>query len=214
MSDTATPQYLLSTTFLRVFFRVFNRSEVTGRGHVPKSGGVLLIANHTSYVDPPIIGAVSPRPVHFMAKAQLLKIPLLGGWMSRSHTFPVRRGTPDRAALRHAIELLRDGKVLLVFPEGSRSPDGRLQPFEDGAAFIALSARARVVPAGIIGARRVLPLDSPVLRPAKLRVQFGPALDLSEMHDRKLTRDMLEDASRRMEQALRAALPPELHPAP
>ena len=212
MSDTATPEYLLSTGFLRVFFRLLNRSEVIGRHHVPKSGGVLLIANHTSYVDPPIIGAVSPRPVHFMAKAQLLKIPLLGGWMSRSHTFPVRRGTPDRAALRHAIQLLRDEKVLLIFPEGTRSPDGRLQPFENGAAFIALSAQARVAPVGIIGAARVLPLNSPVLRPAKLRVQFGPALDFSEMRSRKLTREVLEDASRQMERVLRAVLPPELHP--
>jgi len=138
--ERAAPLYAMARVFLRAFFRVLSRWEVRGGEHVPAEGGVLLIANHTSYADPPIVGTASPRPVNFMAKAELFRIPLLGWLIRRTHAFPVRRGTTDREALRRAIRLLRSGRVLLVFPEGTRSPDGRLMEAEQGAAFIALTA--------------------------------------------------------------------------
>jgi len=199
----------MARVLLRVLFRVLSRWEVAGRRHVPAEGGVLLIANHTSYADPPIVGAASPRPVNFMAKAQLFRIPVLGWVIRRTHAFPVCRGTTDREALRRAIRLLREGRVLLVFPEGTRSPDGRLMAAEHGAAFIALSAEAQVVPVAIDGADRVLPLHSPLIRPAKLRVAFGEPVDLSALRGQRLTRDVLEQASERMMAALRDLLPPD-----
>ena len=209
MPDAGTPLYRFSSALLRIFFRLFNRWEVTGREHVPSTGGVLLIANHTSYSDPPIVGTACPRPVHFMAKAELFKMPLLGAFIRRTHAFPVRRGAADRTALRRAVRLLREGRVLLVFPEGTRSPDGRLQELEQGAAFIALSGKAAVVPVGLVGADRLLPKGSPILRPAKLHVRFGPPVDLSDLRGQRFTREILAQACRQMAAGMRALLPPE-----
>ncbi len=204
--------YRLSRAFLKGLFRAYNRWEVTGREHVPETGGVLLIANHTSYADPPIIGAASPRPVSFMAKAELFKVPMLSAFIRRTHAFPVRRDAADQLALRRALKVLGSGQVLLVFPEGTRSPDGRLMPFEAGAAFIALAADAQVVPVGIDGADRVLPRCSPFLLPAKLRVQFGPPIDLSPLRGQRRTREVLQQACNAMSAALASVLPPERQP--
>ncbi|MBE9566662.1 MAG: 1-acyl-sn-glycerol-3-phosphate acyltransferase [Proteobacteria bacterium] len=209
MPDIGTPLYRSSSVLLRLLFRLFNRWEVTGLEHVPSTGGVVLIANHTSYSDPPIVGTASPRPVHFMAKAELFDKPLLGAFIRRTHAFPVRRGAADRTALRRAVRLLREGKVLLVFPEGTRSPDGRLQELEQGAAFIALSGKAAVVPVGLVGADRLLPKGSLILRPAKLHVRFGPPVDLSDLRGQRLTREILAQACRQMAAGMRALLPEE-----
>jgi len=207
--EAATPLYRISKLALSILFRLYNRWEVTGREHVPATGGVLLVANHTSYADPPIVGTACPRPVNFMAKAELFDIPVLSGLIRRTHAFPVRRGRADGAALRRAIRLLRQGRVLLIFPEGTRSAAGRLKEFEAGAAFIAVQAQAQVVPLAIVGADRLLPRGKPILLPAKLRVRFGPPLDLSRLRGQRPTREALEEVCEQMSGALRALLPPQ-----
>jgi 1-acyl-sn-glycerol-3-phosphate acyltransferase len=207
-SGRGTTLYRVSRAFLRVLFRLYNRLEVSGREHIPPTGGVLLVANHTSYADPPIAGPTCPRPVNFMAKADLFRIPVLAGFIRRTHAFPVNRGGADQHALRHAVRLLKNGEVLLIFPEGTRSPDGRLQPFEAGAAFIALASEAQVIPMAIDGADRMLPRGKPFLLPAKLRVRFGPPVDLSRLHDLPRNRELLQQACDEMAAALRALLPP------
>jgi len=207
--ERGTPLFRVSRALLKVLFRCYNRWEVSGCEHVPESGGVLLIANHTSYADPPIVGAACRRPVNFMAKAELFRIPVLSAFISRTHAFPVKREAADQQALRHALRLLNAGEVLLVFPEGTRSPDGRLMPFEAGAAFIALASEAQVVPVGIDGADRLLPRGKPILLPAKLRVRFGSPLDLSQYRAQRRSREVLQEACDVISAALSAVLPPE-----
>jgi 1-acyl-sn-glycerol-3-phosphate acyltransferase len=209
MRERAAPLYAIAKVLLSIFFRLFNRWEVAGRELVPREGGLLLIANHTSYADPPIVGTASPRPVHFMAKAELFGFPILGWLIRRTHAFPVRRGSGDREALRRAVRMLRQGKVLLIFPEGTRSPDGRLKAPEPGAAFAALASGAEVVPIAIVGADRLLPLHSPLPRPAKLRVRFGRPVNLASLRSQARSREVLEQASERMMAALRDLLPPD-----
>lgn len=209
--ERGAPLYLLGRAIFRAFFRLINRWEVSGREHVPARGGVLLIANHTSYADPPIVGSACPRPVYFMAKAELFDIPVLGFLIRRTHAFPVKRGAADTSALRRGIRLLKEGKVLLVFPEGTRSPDGRLLPLETGAAFVALSSGAQVVPVGVDGADRVLPPHSPLVRPAKLRVRIGPPVELDDLRGGKVTREAMRLATERMEKALKELLPESRH---
>jgi len=209
MAERAAPLYAIAKILLTIFFRLFNRWEVADRGCVPNGGGVLLIANHTSYADPPIIGTACPRPVNFMAKAELFDMPVLGWLIRRTHAFPVRRGASDREAIRRATRILREGRVLLMFPEGTRSPNGRLQPPEHGAAFVALSAEAEVVPVAIDGADRLLPLHSPLIRPAKLRLRFGRPVDLTRFRGQRLARELLQQASEQMMAALHDLLPPE-----
>ena len=206
-TEPAAPLFLLGRFLFRVFFRLANRWQVTGREQVPETGGVLLIANHTSYADPPIVGSACPRPVHFMAKAELFRIPILGFLIKRTHAFPVKRGGSDMAALRRGVRLLKEGKVLLIFPEGTRSPDGKMLPLETGAAFIALSSGAQVVPVGVDGADRVLPPGSPIVRPARLRVAFGPPLHLNDLSGGRVTREAMQLATDRMAAALRQLLP-------
>ncbi|HUU54038.1 MAG TPA: lysophospholipid acyltransferase family protein [Armatimonadota bacterium] len=217
LQETAAPPdgtalYRVSRYLLGVLFRYYNRWEVAGREHIPDGGGVLLIANHTSYADPPIAGPACRRPVNFMAKSELFRIPLLSAFIRRTHAFPVQRGAADQPALRRAVRLLQRGNVLLIFPEGTRSPDGRLQPFEPGAAFIALASGAAVVPMGIDGADRLLPRGKPILLPGKLRVRFGPAVDLSPFRGRRRTREILQQACDHMHAAVAALLPPHRLP--
>ncbi len=203
-----TPLYRVSLVLLRVLFGLYNRLEVSGRENIPPTGGVLLIANHTSFADPPIAGPTCPRPVNFMAKSELFRIPILAGFIRRTHAFPVNRGGADQHALRHAVRLLKKGEVLLIFPEGARSPDGRLQPFEAGAAFIALASDAQVVPMAIDGADRLLPRGKPILLPAKLRVRFGPPVDLSRFREQPRSKELLQQVCDEMAAALRTLLPP------
>jgi 1-acyl-sn-glycerol-3-phosphate acyltransferase len=205
--------YRVSIAFLRLLYRLYNRWEVSGREHVPDRGGVLLFANHTSYADPPIVGPACPRAVNFMAKSELFRLPVLAPFIRRTHAFPVQRGTADQRALRHALQLLKDGEVLLIFPEGTRSPDGRLLPFEAGAAFVALASGAAVVPVGLEGADRLLPRGVPLLLPGKLRVAFGPPVELSDLRQQRRSREVLQETCDRMQAALADLLPPERLPS-
>jgi len=207
--EPAAPLFLFGRFLSWLIFRCYNRMEVAGQKNLPPHGGVLLIANHTSYVDPPIVGAATPRPVHFMAKAELFFFPL-GAIIRRTHAFPVKRGgAGNREALRTAVRMLKEGKVLLIFPEGTRSPTGALIPLEQGAAFVALSAGTQVVPVGLDGADKILPYHGHFLRPAKLRVRIGPPVALDDLRGERLTRDVLQTATDRMTEALRGVLPAE-----
>ena len=202
----ATVCYHIGKNSFWLILSTFNYWTVMGRENVPRTGPVLLIANHTSYADPPIVGAACPRAVHFMAKQELFFFPL-GPIIRSVHSFPVRRGGADTAALRKAVRLLKEEKVLLIFPEGGRSPDGKLMEFEQGAAFVALASGAAVVPIGIDGADRLLPPHSAFIRPAKVRVRFGPLVALDDLRGGRPTREAIAETARRMQTALRAVLP-------
>jgi 1-acyl-sn-glycerol-3-phosphate acyltransferase len=208
VADPRRPLFVIGKNLFWLMFSTFNRWRVTGRENAPREGGVLIIANHTSYADPPIVGACFPRPVNFMAKAELFFFPL-GPIIRGTQAFPVKRGGGEREALRTAIHMLKEGRVLLIFPEGTRSPEGRLIEFELGAAFVALNSGAQVVPLGIDGADRLLPLNSPIPRPAKLRVKIGPPVDLDDLRSQRASREVLREATARMVAAMRGVLPRE-----
>lgn len=168
---------LLTVAFMRLFFRVEGR----GRQYVPRRGPVLLVANHASVLDPPLVGAVTPRPVSFMAKAELFGIPLFGALIRRLNAHPVRREGADAGALRTALRLLADGAALLVFPEGTRAEgEGELRPPKAGAGMLALLSGATVVPVYIRGSGHAWPRGRKLFRPAKVSVTFGPPLQLAE----------------------------------
>lgn len=127
------------------------RFEVIGTDKFPDAGGILLCSNHINALDPPVVGMTSPRAVHFMAKEELFKLPILGRILPQVNAFPVKRGMSDREALRSALRILKNGDVVGLFPEGTRSSDGVLKKGLSGAGFFALRGNADVMPCAIIG---------------------------------------------------------------
>lgn len=162
----------LAATLMRVWFRL----EIHGREHVPRQGAVLLVSNHQSLLDPPLVGGAAPRQLSFLAKAELFRVPLLGPLIRRLGARPVRREGADAQALRTALASLEAGEALLVFPEGTRSDTGRVGETKPGAGLLAVLSGAPVVPVYISGTGRALPRGGVLPRPVKVRVRFGPAL--------------------------------------
>ncbi|HEX6971434.1 MAG TPA: lysophospholipid acyltransferase family protein, partial [Limnochordia bacterium] len=136
---------------LRLTFRV----RVEGLENLPRQGSLILAANHASYIDPPLLGAATPRRLYFMAKRELFTIPLFGALIRRFGAFPVRRGALDRQAIRSALELLARGEAVVLFPEGTRHRSGGLLPGQQGVAMLASRSGAPIVPVGLVGTRRL-----------------------------------------------------------
>lgn len=160
---------------LLAIIRLMFRWRVEGAENIPREGPVIICANHRSYWDPPVVGSAASRQVHFMAKEGLLRVPLLGGWMRAVGVVPLKRGTGDLGSLRRALQLLKEGKVIGIFPEGTRSKSGELLPAQSGVAYLAMTAGAPVVPMAICGDYR--PFSS-------VRVRIGRPLDFSAYRKR------------------------------
>lgn len=191
--------YALSKLVLRTVLRLLFRMDVEGSEREPREGPLVVVANHWSALDPPVLGCALRRPVHFMAKEELFRIPLLRTWMRAVGTFPVRRGEPDRAAIRTALQRIREGGVVVVFPEGTRNPRGYLLPPEPGAAFLALRAGVPILPVGILGTLEAMPKGAWVPRLRKVRVRIGEPFTLTDLGS---GREALEAASDRIMRAI------------
>ncbi|WP_338749713.1 lysophospholipid acyltransferase family protein [Bacillus sp. FJAT-52991] len=168
--------YSIAKTVVKTILMPLYRIEVRGREHFPKDGGVLLCSNHIDNLDPPVVGITAPRPVSFMAKEELFNVPILGKVISNLQAFPVKRGMSDREALRKGLNFLKEGKVLGLFPEGTRSKTGEVGKGLAGAGFFALRTDAYVVPCAIVGPYKPF---------RKLKVVYGPPIDMSELRSKK-----------------------------
>lgn len=164
----------LRATVARVL-PVIYRTRFSGTENIPQ-GPAILASNHTSYLDPVLLWCGAPRPVHFMAKAELWEIPVLGWAIDKLLAFPVKRGAPDRTAIARASSLLEAGELVGIFPEGTRTrtPDSdELGEANEGAAFLALRTGTPVLPVGISGTERVLPPGAKVPRFPRVKVRYG-----------------------------------------
>lgn len=159
---------------LRLIFRI----RVTGLEHLPASGPVLLAGNHTGFLDGPVVFILLPRPSAFLVKSELYDSPFRPV-LQFARQIPVHRGTPDRTALRRALEVLRAGGVLGVFPEGTRG-EGRLESVQHGIGYLALRAGCPVVPVVCVGTAEALPKGHRLPRwRAPVTVAFGPAFTVA-----------------------------------
>ena len=171
-----------------ILFRIVYRLKVIGRENIPKTGPVVIACNHVSLLDPPMVGTASSRPVHFMAKSELF-VPILGPLYKSLGAFPVHRGAGDAHAIRTALTILKHREVLGIFPEGTRSKDGRLGKAQPGALAIALKGRAAVVPTCILGSdlkrrRSFWPKITVVFgKPMKLEDEKGTKLEVEELSE-------------------------------
>ena len=194
--------YLIGKTLSRVVCRLFGRWKVTGRENVPMKDGVLLCGNHTSYIDPPALGAGCPRPVHFMAKEPLFRVPVLGFLIKGVGAFPVRTHAADRAALRVAIELLQRGECVGMFPEGTRNLTSEtLMPPEPGVGLIVLRAQVPVIPVALINTAKLLAPHSVFFRFTRIKVIYGQPVDLADLYGQS-GREAVEEVGRRIMAAI------------
>ena len=166
------------------------RPTVTGAENVPRTGGVILASNHLSFADSIVIPSVSPRPVHFLAKSDYftgagLKGAAQKAWFEGMGMLPVDRDDPQAAlgSLEVALEVLGKGEAFGIYPEGTRSRDGRLYRGRTGVAHLALTAGVPVVPVGLRGTAELQPVGSSLPRLAKVTVEFGQPIQVAGRFD-------------------------------
>ena len=170
--------YNISTLFFKISLILWNRLEVYNSHLIPKSGGVLIVTNHASYLDPPIIGvAARYRPVHFMARNTLWNNKFAKWWLNNVCCIPVSRDTGDIAALKKSISILKNEKVLSIFPEGTRTIDGNLQDAKSGVGFIIEKSKCVVIPAYIDGSFKSFSKNCKWIKPNKIKIIFGKPID-------------------------------------
>ena len=188
---------ILAVAFMRLMFRL----EAVGKENIPAHGPVLMVANHSSVLDPPLVGGASDRQLTYLAKAELFDIPLFGALIRALNARPIRREGADPSALRAAKRVLDEGGALLVFPEGTRGEEGVIRPAKPGAGLLAVSSGAAVVPVYVSGSGRAWPRGRRLPRPAKVTVTFGKPLrfEAERGADRKA---QYEVASREMMDAI------------
>jgi 1-acyl-sn-glycerol-3-phosphate acyltransferase len=183
--------------------------------NIPATGAAILAPNHLSWTDPPALGLVLRRACWFMANDFLFRIPVLGKIIPYLRAFPVHRGRLDREALRLAEGHLRDGDLLCVFPEGGTTITGVLYPFEGGVALLALRNNVPIIPVGITGTDKMLPMKEPYRlhhAPGGARIRFGKPIDPSEIGLDLPRRERVDLITARLYRAVAELLPPDYLP--
>ena len=184
------------------------RVKVSGKERIP-AGACLFVANHTSSADAPAVVGAIPRRIAILLKKSLFKYPIAGQAFTLAHFIPVERGNHESAiaSLEKATEAMREGQSFLIYPEGTRSPDGRLQEFKRGAVVMAIKAGVPIVPMVCAGAQKVMGKRSLVIRPGVITVEFLEAIDASAY-----TFEQRDELNRRIHAAMAAALPEDQKP--
>ena len=197
---------LLDWFLTRIYIRKF---EVVGREHVPREGPLIVASNHLNNADPPMVALAIPRYPTYMAKLEMIRWPILGPAFRLFGAFPVRRGEADLSALHAAAEVVRSGKMLVMFPEGTRSRTGGLGRGHPGTAIIALRTGAAILPVAVTGTEGVT-WPWIFLRPLRIRhvrVVIGEPFHLPPVE--RITTDATAQATDLIMRRIAALLPPE-----
>ncbi|MDI6791330.1 MAG: lysophospholipid acyltransferase family protein [bacterium] len=178
--------YRIAQLILWPIFRLIFRFKVIGYENIPLTGPVLIASNHLSNLDPPLLGvAVRGRALNCMAKAELFKFTPFAWLLRALNVFPIKRGSPDRKAIRRAINLLKEGQGFFLFPEGTRSSNGKLGQGQPGAGMIISQAQKScalvIIPARIRGSELAMPRGAFFIRPKHVEVKFGPPVTLDKI---------------------------------
>ncbi|MDR1885448.1 MAG: 1-acyl-sn-glycerol-3-phosphate acyltransferase [Synergistaceae bacterium] len=167
--------YYIVKNFFLVVFTLYNRLEVRGLSNVPRGSAMIVASNHASNIDPPLIGGAYPARLRYLAKESLFRVPVLGFLIRALGAIPVTREDSQRAGavMKLMLARLRDGESVLIFPEGSRSRDGRLKPLEGGVALLSVKSGVPVLPVFVGGSHGVCPAGKFFPRPVKLTLTFS-----------------------------------------
>ena len=176
--------YLLGYSLSKAIAKTFFNYRVIGAENMIEEGPCIIAANHCSYLDPPLVGVACKRAIHYLARKSLLDVPILGPILPELNVIPVDQKNADRSALMGAIRVVKNGGAVLIFPEGSRSPDGQLQPPQPGIGMIAAKTGAPIVPVRITGSYEAFPRGRVLPRRAKVTATVGPPIVFeSEMNN-------------------------------
>lgn len=203
--------YHFANFVFRMFFRVVFDYRIEGLENVPPHGPLIVAINHTSFTDPLMAGAFIPRHIIMMAKAELFEKPLFRYLIAWYGAFPVRRGAGDLSAMRRSLQVLGEGKALLVAPEGTRSDDGRLQPGKEGTALLALRTGAAILPVALWGAKDMW-RNLRRLRRTRVHMVIGKPFRLPVQKTRP-SREELRQLTDEIMRHIAVLLPPELRGA-
>ena len=185
----------------RIVFPVWFRLKARGVEKIPPHGAALLLINHQSFLDGMVVGTPLARPISFLARDSLFRVPIVGWILRNSYAMPVNREAASSSSLRLAADRLKRGFLVAIFPEGTRSLDGQIGPLKPG--FIALIRRADVpvFPVGVAGTRAALPRDAWFPRPKPCRVVFGDPIPheiLAKLVPKGNEQALLDEVRRRM----------------
>jgi 1-acyl-sn-glycerol-3-phosphate acyltransferase len=202
--------YVISKTYLTLYHRCRNE----GVEHIPKHGPLLITPNHLSFLDPFAVGValidrhLAPGVDFGVAgKEEVFRNPLLAQIGRGMGMFPLHRERLDMAAMRTMLQILNDGKMLGLAPEGTRSPTGHLQLFQPVVAKMVISRHTPILPVGVIGSEKAMPIGMWIPHPVPITVRFGPVFELAEYYDRALTEELLDCAAAQMRTHVAALLP-------
>lgn len=182
--------YNFARAVLKFIFLIMGL-KIEGFANLPASGAVIVAANHLSFMDPLLVAVAIDRPVNFMAKAELFNHKIPSYLLTRVYAFPVKRGNADRHAIRYALQLMEDGKVLGIFPEGTRKKTGQVEHTQAGAAMIALRSGAPILPVACIGTDKTIPCGW--IWPLKIRI--GEPISMLDYQGQKINSETMEKLS-------------------
>lgn len=174
--------YFFVRLFTLIFLKLYLNFKVIGRRHVPSKGAFILAANHSSYIDPPLVAASVKRGLYFMARAKLFEIPIMGWIIKHAHSFPVKRSGRDVASLKTSLKILREQKGLVIFPEGVRTKNKLLKRAKPGAGFLVYKARVPVIPAYIKGTFDAMPRKASTLKKHPVSIYIGKPINLDKFY--------------------------------
>jgi len=175
--------YYVVRALLWLLLKVFWRMEIIGIENLPESGGLIIASNHVSYLDPAVLAASSKRKIYFITKKEVFKNSFVSFIFKNLNTISVDRENTDILAFKKAISILREEKVLGIFPEGRRSSNGNLQELKLGAIRIAMKTGVPILPVGIIGTHKIYPrgIKFPILFKHKIIVKYGAPQYLNQL---------------------------------
>lgn len=179
--------YRFCRLIIKIFLKFFFHLQISGKKNLYKVKGAVFAVNHASYLDPLIAGTAAPIPIYFLARKTLFDNKLFNWWGRKVRAIPFNRDAPDSAGIKNIIRILRQGKVVLIFPEGTRTLDGRLQKPHSGVGFIALKAAVPIVPAYIKGSYNALPKDQKFIKLSKLSINIGEPISIDKWLNKKDT---------------------------
>jgi 1-acyl-sn-glycerol-3-phosphate acyltransferase len=196
--------YRVCRRAIELFGRVYWRLSVEGTEHLPKAGAYIVAPVHRSNVDTPLVGCITTRRLRFMGKDSLWKGKASARFFSALGGFPVHRGTVDRDALRRCVEVIESGEPLVLFPEGTRQTGPLVQELFEGAAYVAVRTGVPIIPVGIGGSERAMPRGSKFLRPVRIAIVVGEAIEAPPTDGRRGSRRAVREVTAQLQKQLQA----------